>query len=311
MAVVAIDIGGSGSRITADGRTHVAGPALTVADGRADHPELVGILARALGPVDATVEAVAVGAAGMVAFGDAKGIAAAVSVAWPGAAVVVASDAVTALLGAWDASGGGVVAAGTGVVAFATDFGSSWLRADGWGHVLGDDGGAAWIGRRGLSAALRAVDGRPGGSGRLLAAIQDRFGDPLRLPELLRSAVNPATLLAGYAPAVTAAAAAGDGVAMQIVDAAARELAETGLSVMRDPIPRRLALVGGLASDPAIADVFQTVVRTARPDIEAAVDTGSPLDGALRLARRAAASEALPQHPPYLSVFAPFPTIQH
>lgn len=32
-------------------------------------------------------------------------------------------------------------------------------RADGWGHLLGDCGSGAWIGRAGLEAAPRAYDG--------------------------------------------------------------------------------------------------------------------------------------------------------
>ena len=42
-----------------------------------------------------------------------------------------------------------------------------WARADGWGTLLGDDGGGYWIGRAGLASALRARDGR-GGSAELL-----------------------------------------------------------------------------------------------------------------------------------------------
>ena len=66
----------------------------------------------------------------------------------------------------WAPSGRGpvpCVAAGTGLIAIGTDL-TRWRRADGWGHLLGDCGSGAWIGRAGLEAALRAYDGRPGGS---------------------------------------------------------------------------------------------------------------------------------------------------
>lgn len=307
MTVIAIDIGGSGSRIlAADGAEASAlGPALTVADGRADQADVVAALAEAIGAVPGPVAAVAVGAAGLVAHGDPDAVGAAVSAAWPGAVVLVASDAVTAAVGAWGEGGGAVVAAGTGVVAFATDLGATWVRADGWGHVLGDDGGAAWIGRRGISAALRAYDGRPGGSPALLDALRERHGDPLRMPELVRSAANPATLLAAFAPAVTAAAAAGDPVSASIAATAAEELAVTGLSVLSGGIPPRLALVGGLAADAALAEGFAERVRRRRPDVEVAVGAGSPLDGALRLARLAAEGRAPAPHLPYLAVFTP------
>ena len=54
-----------------------------------------------------------------------------------GRRTVVASDAVTNLVGAVGGlRQGAVVAAGTGAVAFGSDFGEHWNRVDGWGHVL-------------------------------------------------------------------------------------------------------------------------------------------------------------------------------
>lgn len=104
-----------------------------------------------------------VGAAGFASLGD--GLRAEL----PGAlerefgvrTVALVADAVTAYTGALGPRPGAVVAAGTGLVAIGTDL-KSWRRADGWGHLLGDCGGGAWIGRAGLEAALRAHDGRPG-----------------------------------------------------------------------------------------------------------------------------------------------------
>ena len=48
-------------------------------------------------------------------------------------------------------------------------------RADGWGHLLGDDGSGFAVGRAGLASAMRAVDGR-GGSRPLLERALARFG---------------------------------------------------------------------------------------------------------------------------------------
>ncbi|MFD5651250.1 hypothetical protein [Streptomyces sp. NPDC127039] len=52
---------------------------------------------------------------------------------------------------------------------------------DGWGPLLGDDGGGARIGTAGLRAALRAHDGR-GPDTVLLDAAAGLFGDLERLP---------------------------------------------------------------------------------------------------------------------------------
>lgn len=299
MTVIGIDLGGSGSRIAVvgDRRVEAEAPPFAVIGGHAAHADAVRALARHA-RIDDPVTAVAVSAAGLISLGDPYVLGEATATLWPDAVVVVVSDAVAAVVGAWGSVGGAIVAAGTGVIAFATDFEHIWKRSDGWGHELGDDGGAAWIGARGLSAALRAVDGRSGASSALLDALRERFGEPLLVPEAVRSAPNPASVLAGFAPQVSAAARRGDSRAKEIISTAVRELAETGLSVMIEGIPPRLALVGGLSRDEAIAEAFTRQLRELRPDVRVAVDTATPLDGAVALAQRAS-ERAITSHPPY------------
>jgi N-acetylglucosamine kinase-like BadF-type ATPase len=298
MAVIAIDIGGSGSRILAtDGyRAKARGPALAAGG----HAAVIAALAGAISPAP-PVDCVAISAASLISRGDPDALVSAVREHWDARVVVLVSDAAAAVVGAWGESGGAVVAAGTGAVGLGTDLERTWVRSDGWGHELGDEGGAAWIGTRGLRAALRALDGRPGGSPALLEAVRESHGDPASLPALLRAAGNPATMLASFAPAVTRTAHAGDSVAAEIVAEAASLLAATGLSVLTPGVPERLALVGGLSKHPVIAEGFLSAVHARRPALEVVADAGSPLDGALQLARMAA-ERTLPAHPPYLVV---------
>jgi N-acetylglucosamine kinase-like BadF-type ATPase len=58
--------------------------------------------------------------------------------------VVVTNDAVTSYLGAIGFEPGAVVAAGTGVIALAGDRDGNFARSDGWGYILGADGGG-WL----------------------------------------------------------------------------------------------------------------------------------------------------------------------
>ena len=73
---------------------------------------------------------------------------------------------------------GAVVAAGTGAVAFATDFDQVWRRVDGWGHILGDRGSSVWVGLQALEAALMTLDGVTAGGEALLAAATEQLGPP-------------------------------------------------------------------------------------------------------------------------------------
>lgn len=304
MTILAIDIGGSGSRAvasTGSSERRVDGPALVVEGRRARHDTVVEALAQALGVFPGPVTTVVVSAASLVSLGDPQRLIATVTELWRPVRVMVASDSLAALVGAWGTGGGAVVAAGTGVIGLGTDLADVWRRSDGWGHIVGDRGGAAWLGQQGLDAALRQYDGRPGGSAALLDALHAAFGSPLDVPARLREAANPATELAGFAPAVTAAAASGDPVAQRILREAASHLAATGLSVLVDGVPARLALIGGLADTAGgLGALFADVVAGARPDLEVVAGTATPLAGALELARLADRGAAPPDHPPYL-----------
>ena len=75
------------------------------------------------------------------------------------AQVVVAHDAVIALLGALSGADGVVVIAGTGSVAYGVNGGRSH-RVGGWGYLLGDEGGAVWIALKALQQVMWGYDGR-------------------------------------------------------------------------------------------------------------------------------------------------------
>ena len=158
--------------------------------------------------------------------GDAAAVAGAL-----GVPVIVSNDAVTAHLGALGGEPGVVIVAGTGVIALAVGPDGRWARADGYGALLGDDGGGHWIGRRGLAAALRARDGRPGGSPALLRRAEARFGE--RIVPAVYDAPDPVATIAALRPRRGRRRAAGDEVAAAIWEDAARQLAETARAAAR------------------------------------------------------------------------------
>jgi N-acetylglucosamine kinase-like BadF-type ATPase len=197
--------------------------------------------------------------------------------------VALAADAVTAYVGALGPRPGAVVAAGTGLIAIGTDL-TGWRRADGWGHLLGDCGGGAWIGRAGLEAALRAHDGRDGGSATLLARAEERFGPVRGLPGLLYPRTDRPALLASFAPEV-AASAAHDAVAAGIVRAAARNIAESAVAVCPESGEPEVSLTGGLfkMGDPLLVPLREELARRL-PHARQVPAEGDPLHGCVRIA---------------------------
>ncbi|MFC5823431.1 N-acetylglucosamine kinase [Nonomuraea insulae] len=217
-------------------------------------------------------------------------------------ALAVAGDTVTTHVGALGFRPGVVVAAGTGVITLGTDLDRVWNQSDGWGHLLGDHGSGAWIGRRGLQAALRAHDGRTGGSPALLERLTARFGHPLDLVALVYESASPAHHLASFAPSVADAARAGDPVARGIWDEAGRQLGQTAVAAATGLEP--VFSWGGRLFDAAdlLMKPFQSTVRDLLPVARFRPPQGTSADGALALARAAAGGEVLARHP-YLYVF--------
>ncbi|GAA3717129.1 BadF/BadG/BcrA/BcrD ATPase family protein [Streptomyces tremellae] len=323
--VLGVDSGGSGLRIalgTAPRRrpeaVRTAGavrsrePVRTGARGiDADHllaqvvPAARALLAEAgePGPLDA----VAVGAAGMATLGgDLRArLPEALRSALGVPRLALAADAVTAYAGALGRRQGAVVAGGTGLIALGTDL-EGWRRADGWGHLLGDCGGGAWIGRAGLEAALRAYDGRRGGSAALLARAEAALGPAPDLPGLLYPRADRAAVLASFAPEV-AACAGHDAVAASVLAAAAGHIADAAAAACPPSGDCRVALTGGLfgIGEP-LAGPVRTELAERLPHAPLVAAAGDPLAGALLTAAALAAGvPQLPLDPRLLSVSHP------
>ncbi|MEU6679939.1 BadF/BadG/BcrA/BcrD ATPase family protein [Streptomyces sp. NPDC046925] len=322
VCVLGVDSGGSGLRVAMDRLDGLARPAPVsskepVRTGAlgidAEHfMEQLEPLAREL--LDQAgggrITAVAIGAAGMATLGaDLRAqLPAALRDALGVRHLALAADAVTAYAGALGDRPGAVVAAGTGMIAIGTDL-TAWHRADGWGHLLGDCGGGAWIGRAGLEAAMRAFDGRQGGSKALLARAEELFGPVQQLPGQLYPRTDRPAMLASFAPEV-ARCAPDDPAAAAILREAARHIADAAAAVC--PAPDRVgrgehpevALTGGLFK---MGDALLRPVEAELADrlrhVRLVPAAGDPLDGAVRIAADVAADRLrLPLDPRMLTV---------
>jgi len=188
---------------------------------------------------------------------------------WPAdVAVTVHNDAVTALsAGTWG-SKGLVVICGTGSLAYGYDPASgAFVRAGGWGYLLGDEGSGFDLGRKALTAVMREYDGR-GEPTALTERVLERWGleHPGRLINAIYGQDNVRAVIADVSKLVVAAAAEGDAVAERLLEEAASELtllvsaAAEGMSAWpageeKEPCP--LVLTGGLFSDEAFGRRFR------------------------------------------------------
>jgi N-acetylglucosamine kinase-like BadF-type ATPase len=158
--------------------------------------------------------------------------------------LTVTDDAFVALAGATAGEPGIVVIAGTGSIALGRDSQSRLARAGGWGSLFGDEGGAFWIAREALRAALRWEEGW-GVPTSLRARLLDATGTR-NVNDLLHRCYTPEfprPRVARFAVLVDLAADAGDPTALEILDAAARQLALIAIAVRGQLFPTDPTLV--------------------------------------------------------------------
>jgi glucosamine kinase len=204
--------------------------------------------------------------------------------------VWLTDDAVTGHAGALSLGWGCSVIVGTGVASLAMTRDHEARIIGGHGYLLGDEGGAFWIGGCGIRAVLQAVDGR--GSPTALVAVAERhFGSLQNLGDRLHSSDRPVNTIARFAPDVLDMAAGGDAVASAIVDAAVVELlslvhaATAFASPGGDSVP--VALGGRLVEGGILRERLERAIRRNLPTAAAQSAEGSPLDGALLLGGKA------------------------
>src|SRR4029077_5287159 len=136
----------------------------------------------------------------------------------------VDNDARIALTGAIGFGAGVVVIAGTGSVAFGRNDAGEEARAGGWGPTMGEEGSAYGIARAGLSAVLRAYDGR-GPATKMLDILSHNYElAASEIPRFVYATTTHADDIARYSKLVIEAAEAGDPVASAILQDAGREL---------------------------------------------------------------------------------------
>jgi glucosamine kinase len=210
----------------------------------------------------------------------------------------VVGDMETSLEAAFGDGPGIIVIAGTGSSAYGRDKKGNSLRAGGWGFEIGDEGSAHWIGRAGVSALLRASDlqGEEVLASPLARALFRIWGVSSLL-DLARAANSvPAPDFASLFPAV---AGSDDDLARHVLGEAGRELAQIAAVVIHrlfggdddDSVP--VAMIGGVFRHASLVrESFYNELGKLAPRARVRPDVVDPVEGALRMARKAAGKRA-------------------
>jgi glucosamine kinase len=135
--------------------------------------------------------------------------------------ITVVGDVVTAFAAGTSAADGAVLVAGTGAIAAEIRSHAMTRSVDGYGWLLGDEGGGRWIGLQALRAAVREWPAP-------LALRVSAHADVGTADELIRWAQGlPLAAIGALAPIVCSSARSGDPTAKRIVADAVRNLLRT------------------------------------------------------------------------------------
>ena len=157
--------------------------------------------------------------------------------------LVIASDTKAASLSS-DTHADLVIAVGTGITA-SVNTGDKHFELSGLGYLIGDEGSGYWIGRYGLNAALKAVEGR-GVKTKLTESALNLFKvDHHNLADHIHQLPSPVTQIAAFAPYVVAAAESGDAQALSIIETAASEIVNLIKVAIERANIKSVSLIGG------------------------------------------------------------------
>lgn len=163
--------------------------------------------------------------------------------------MIATSDAEIALRGAFGIEPGIMIIAGTGTITLGKNAKGELVRSGGWGIEIDDEGSGAWIGKKGLSACVKAIDGR-GVKTSLLDSLADRYPQiNLKYPRSIVSAFMDKVFEYHHlTPMVLDEAEKGDKVCLTIVKDAADRLYENIVAVANviPGDPKTVSFLGGL-----------------------------------------------------------------
>ncbi len=302
--VVGVDGGGSKTHVVvADGRgkelASLTGEASAVRPGDALHSaEVISRLVReclAIAEREDRPRALVAGVAGVGRENERRTLLRALEGATLAEDVQVVPDALIALEDAFGEGAGILLVAGTGSVAFGRGPTGHVVRCGGWGPVIGDEGGGAWIGRRALSVVTAAHDGREPET-RLVGAVLTAL-ELDEVDQLVAWAASASTKdLAKLAASVLTLAAERDLRANSICTIAAEELVIHVRTLARqlfvdERVSLPVALAGGLMQRGSfLRRLVEHRLKTAVPGAHLHGEDVLPTRGAVRLALRSLAA---------------------
>jgi len=200
--------------------------------------------------------------------------------------VEIFSDQLTAFRAGTKEKNGIVLISGTGCVAHGWK-GNKEVKAGGWGY-FSDEGSAFWVGQRVIQVILRDLDKR--GKKTLLSELVFRKFDIKNINDFLYKiySKNPTEIIPQFSILCDKATQKKDRIALGIMREAAKELALSAQTVIRELNFQKekfpLLLVGSMFKSKIVLREVKKEVRKFAPKAQCIQLQREPVKGAIRLA---------------------------
>jgi N-acetylglucosamine kinase-like BadF-type ATPase len=200
--------------------------------------------------------------------------------------LIVCSDVELAHQGAFSGDTGIVTIVGTGSIALGNPAKKKLIRCGGWGIELDDEGSGAWIGREGLTAVVRELDGR---------------GKKTNLTQIVKSEISgfdieqPRTIVKEYnegkfayqnlTPLVMQCAEEGDEVCLNIINRSAHHLLELPMALVKQFKAQKVnvVLMGGIIENDTLLSKLLIDLVNKEERLNLLEPKGTAITGAIAL----------------------------
>lgn len=198
--------------------------------------------------------------------------------------LIIENDAEATLHGVTAGQAGGLLIAGTGAIAYASDGKQKIVRAGGWGHRAGDEGSGYWLGQEVVRAIFKMEDGR--GEPTLLKSAVFNYLNIQHATELAAWLFRPSytnAQLAKMGSFLAEATAKNDACAIQISTQAAHELVLLACAVLKQigysgNVFTLYCNGGAIKHNPFILHTFTKEMTSMYPKIRISLCQQAPID---------------------------------
>ncbi|MBT8385832.1 MAG: hypothetical protein KJO12_00345 [Ignavibacteria bacterium] len=200
--------------------------------------------------------------------------------------VKVVSDSLIALEGAFSGKAGCIVISGTGSILYAKDKNNLIHRNGGFGRMIGDEGSGYSIGRKGLAAVAKQIDGR--GKSTLITKILNKKYSISSASDLIINVYKNNFDIASAAEIVLAAANDKDSIALQILNEETDELLLHINAAMKKMKVKKMdvAFSGSLIANKNIySDLLRKKIDDKYSSVKIKEPDNTPVIGAILLAK--------------------------